>query len=366
MSRKSTRPSTLDGIKRLATSLKAKQQIQHSQALDLAAQAAVFQNFAHAKRALQQAPGPIQRQTGHLLLLTAYWKDPKTSTSGRETLVIFLSSPWTDLITPALFKNHHALAHFRAESSDHLARGPLTSSQSEARRSVCAAARAFQFMDATKLRPSRSFSRAYPGGDSRNAVPGRDHYSIWYDRTTKRYLFADEPYENSIKDKLHEREAWAERHGYAIVKPEWSGMYAPDIGSRLYLIAHQTKGIPLMPIVAALDKLPKPMIEEHWNGESAAMMPYFVSPGSIAKAVVSKAKQRSANESDTPPSPVKGLVEIRLGWSVVGRHNSDNKSIQAGLWQPDTSENRKALNIIAKSGNEAYGPGTHWIEEREA
>lgn len=347
MSRKSIRPSTLDGIKRLATSLKAKQQIQHSQALNLAAQAAGFQNFAHANRALQQALEPIQRQTGHLLLLTAYWKDPKGSASGRETLAILLSSPWADLITPALFRNHHALAHFRAEGSDHLSRGALTTSQSEARRSVCAAARAFQFMDATKLRPSRSFSRAYPGGDSRNAVPGRDHYSIWYERTTKRYLFADEPYENSIKDKLHERDAWAKRHGYAIVKPEWSGMYAPDIGSRLYLIAHQTKGISLGPIVAALDKLPKPMIEEHWNGESAALMPYFVSPGSIAQAVVSKAKQKSENGPDTKSVPVKGLIEIRLGWSVVGRRNSANKPIQAGLWQPGTSENRKALNIIA-------------------
>lgn len=67
-----------------------------------------------------------------------------------------------------------------------------------------------------------------------------------------------------------------------------------------------------------------------------------------------------------PPAPVKGLIEILLGWSVVGRRNSANKPIQAGLWQPDTSENRKALNIIAESGNEAYGPGTHWIEEREA
>ena len=52
-------------------------------------------------------------------------------------------------------------------------------------------------MDTTKLRPSeeptaRASSR--PAGPA-TPVPGRDHYSIWYDRESKRYLFADEPYE---------------------------------------------------------------------------------------------------------------------------------------------------------------------------
>jgi hypothetical protein len=281
-------------------------------------------------------------------------------------LTILLSSPWADLITPALLKNHRALAHFRAEGPDHLSREFLVKTQSEARRAVCAAARAFQFMDATKLRPSRSFSRIYPGGDSRNAVPGRDHFSIWYDRTTKRYLFADEPYEKSIEDKLHEREAWARRHGFAIIKPQWCGMYAPDIGSRLYLIAHQTKGIPLEPIVAALDKLPNPTVAEPWSGESEPMTPYFVSPGSLAKAVVTNAKKHEPDEPDLRSSPAKKLTEIRLGWNVVGRRARANQPIQGGLWQPDTTENRKALTIIAESGNEAYGPGTHWVEERTA
>jgi hypothetical protein len=366
MSRKSIRPSTLDGIKRLASSLKAEQQIQHARALDLAAQAAGFQNFIHASHVLRNAPGTESRPSGHLVYLTAYWKDRESSSSGRETLTIRLTSPWTDLITPALLRNHNALAHFRAEGPDHLSREFLVKTQSEARRAVCAAARAFQFMDATKLRPSRSFSRVYPGGDSRNAIPGRDHFSIWYDKTTKRYLFADEPYESSVHDRLNEREAWARQHGFAIVKPQWPGMYAPDIGSRLYLIAHQTKGIPLGSIAALLNKLPKPIVEERWNGESAPMMPYFVSPGSVAKAAISKAKHQSHDERDSPSAPAKGLIEIRVGWNVVGRRNSANKPIQAGLWQPDTPENRKALTIIAESGNEAYGTGTHWVEERTA
>ena len=111
MSRKSIRPSTLDGIKRLASSLKAEQQIQHARALDLAAQAAGFQNFIHAGHVLRNAPGTESRPSGHLVYLTAYWKDRESNSSGRETLSIRLSSLWTELITPALLRNHHALAN---------------------------------------------------------------------------------------------------------------------------------------------------------------------------------------------------------------------------------------------------------------
>lgn len=49
---KAIRPSTLDGIKRLAKSLKRERGIQHARALDEAAQAAGFQNFRHASNAL--------------------------------------------------------------------------------------------------------------------------------------------------------------------------------------------------------------------------------------------------------------------------------------------------------------------------
>lgn len=65
-------------------------------------------------------------------------------------------------------------------------------------------------------------------------------------------------------------------------------------------------------------------------------------------------------------APTKRMMEIRLAWSIVGRTDPTGRPIQAGLWQPDNAENRRTLQVIADSGNEAYGPGTHWIEEREA
>lgn len=60
------------------------------------------------------------------------------------------------------------------------------------------------------------------------------------------------------------------------------------------------------------------------------------------------------------------MNEIRLAWSIVGRENLVNEPIQGGLWTPDNPEIRKELTIIMESGNKAYGPDTHWIEEREA
>ncbi|CAM0555446.1 hypothetical protein EHLJMEHL_00604 [Vreelandella titanicae] len=297
MSSEAIRPSTLDGIKRLAKSLKTERGIQHARALDDAAQAAGFQNFLHASKILRVVPKPEQSRPEHRLFLTSYWKDRESDASGRETLIIWLSVPWGDLITPSQFQNHRALVRFRAEGPDHLASEYLQPTQSGARRAVCAVARVLQFMEATKLRPSKSHSRAFPGGRSSNAVPGRDHYSIWYDRESKRYLFVDEPYEGAVERRAQERDAWAKQHGFAIVKPGWAGMYAPNVGSRLYLIADETKGVPLQPIVTALDKLGSPIVEDVWSGMSAPMTPFFVSPGTNAKATEVKKKPKAPHKS---------------------------------------------------------------------
>lgn len=62
----------------------------------------------------------------------------------------------------------------------------------------------------------------------------------------------------------------------------------------------------------------------------------------------------------------KRLREIRLGWSIEGRLNQVGEPIQGGVWQPDTPDNRHDVTTLAEAGNWAYGPGTHWVEEREA
>lgn len=60
------------------------------------------------------------------------------------------------------------------------------------------------------------------------------------------------------------------------------------------------------------------------------------------------------------------MNEIRVAWNVVGRRSIADEPIQGGLWHPDTPENREMLIIVMESGNESYGPDSHWIEERQA
>lgn len=313
MSSEAIRPSTMDGIKRLAKSIKVERGIQHVRALDDAAKSAGFQNFKHARNVLNNGTDRPHAHPGHRLYLTVYWRDKELDTRGRETLTIWLGTLWSDLITPAQLDNHRALTHFQPEGPDHLARRDLVQSQSQARRAICAAARTFQFMDTTKLRPSKSHSRAFPGGRSSNAVPGRDHYSIWYDRESKRYLFADEPYEPAVESRAAERATWSEHHGFDIAKPSWPGMYNPDGGSRLYLIADAAKGVPLAPIVAALDRLPAPIVEAAWDGESAPSMPIFFSPGTIARHEAAAAKPVVERKIAKVPRSTVGYVQTFVG-----------------------------------------------------
>lgn len=60
------------------------------------------------------------------------------------------------------------------------------------------------------------------------------------------------------------------------------------------------------------------------------------------------------------------MIEIRLCWSIVGRTNLVGEPIQGGIWYPDSPDVRRDYEIVRDEGNEQYGYGTHWIEEREA
>ena len=60
------------------------------------------------------------------------------------------------------------------------------------------------------------------------------------------------------------------------------------------------------------------------------------------------------------------MTEIRVRWNIVGRENRIYEEIFGGVWAPDTPENRQDYKTIVEVGCEVYGPGSHWLEEREA
>jgi hypothetical protein len=193
------------------------------------------------------------------------------------------------------------LMHFRIAGSDHIERKQTAQSQSLARDKACAAARALTFMDATRLRPSRSHSRVHPNGSS-NGVPYGSHKSAWFDTATRRYLLIDEPY---VVNTMHEakRLAWAQSHGFEIARSPWAGMYSPDNGSWMYLIADANRGVPLAPVLKALSELPPPITQASWDGESAPISPIFVSPGAISES-------KAFHEAHSPkPERKKGPIQ---------------------------------------------------------
>lgn len=305
----------MDGIKRLAKTISAEQGIKHTEALDQSARAAGFQNFRHARNAIGIGPRD-EPVAGHLIYITMYWQSRQKGLrgpGGRETLTIWLSSPWADLITAAQFGNNRWLMRFRPAGADHLESRSVAESQYAARRDVCALARTLQFMDASKLRPSKGHAKGYPGGRSINAAPGEDHSSLWYEPASGRYLIADEPYEPAAVSQRAEREAWAARHGHVIAKPEWPGMYNPGGGSRLYLISDASKGIPLGPVIEALNRLPHPIFLETWNGESGSFSPIFVSPGALAKVNSPTVTQKPEHNAAGGPRNSVGYVQTLVG-----------------------------------------------------
>ncbi len=59
------------------------------------------------------------------------------------------------------------------------------------------------------------------------------------------------------------------------------------------------------------------------------------------------------------------MKEIRVCWAAHVVHHDDEVR-KGGLWTPATPEFRRDMETIVEVGNEVYGAGTHWIEERQA
>ncbi len=318
MSNAPIRPTTLEGVKRYAKTLKAAGDLPHAKALDAAAVAAGYQNFVHARRALDD-PEPTARPA-HRVYISVPWRDQKGTASGQEILAITLTASLSALVKPHHLKAARHLGVFRIAAADHLTCEAVGNGQSNARRMACAAARTLTFIEATGLRPSAGGRRAYPGGRYGNAMPGHDHSSEWFDPATKAYVFVDEPYDRAVEDIAPDRQAWADKHGWRIKRPMWKGMYNPDGGCELYLACDPAKGFDLGAATAALNALPPAFVEAAWDGQTAAMTPPFVSPGAHA----------AAGGKAEPPKP-KPAPKATIGYATFFSHKEQRRPRTANV-----------------------------------
>lgn len=268
------RPSSIEGIKRLADRIEREESIKRAEALERASRSAGFSNYAHARRSLAESPAPEARR--HDLHITAYWHDLPTGETGRETLVVAVDHRLDEMIVRRQFANNRHLLAFRRKESDHVEGKQVFGDQRSARKAVCGAARALHFIDATGLQP---YSRALVSPIERwqsDPLPGADHASTWRDAASGELVITDEPYRPAISSRNADRLAWAARHGLTLSASAWPGMYAPGAGSSLHVLARDAQLA--QRVVISTGRLRVCPVDETWTGTSAPSRPVYRSP----------------------------------------------------------------------------------------
>jgi hypothetical protein len=265
-------PTTAHGIKQLAKTIKRELNITHSTALDQAAIRAGYQNYSHANTALKTVRPNVLQYGVHI---SCGWKDRATMETGREVYRLSITKKFAEILRLRDLPLSGTLQWCEVNAPDNLTYTHLASTREIARRHVNEAVRIIQFLDATKLRPSRSYSKAYPKGKSSNAIPGQDHAQIWFDPATKGYLITDEPYDDHARSKLEEREHWAQKHNFNLAKTEWGGMHNPGGGTSMYLIGANSRKTTFDLALAAINEMSKPIQDAQWFGKSGPSSPMF-------------------------------------------------------------------------------------------
>lgn len=325
MSRRSTPPSTVAGIKRLGIEIKREHEISHSLALDLAAKEAGFQNFRHASSVLS---APVVADTNHTAHLTAYWVKPRGEyfERGRLTLSVQLSKPLDQTVSRHQLMSARHLAGFRIEAQDHLElKLDIPREEEGARETLEAAARTLRFLAATGLRPATTQRERWPLLSRFETLPGADHYSLWIDRNGD-WIYMDEPYN---KPELAERASWSERNGMTMVRPAWEGLYSPQLTVPFFFCDNETVATSVADAIARLTN-GTPGTWEVGSYDSE-----FVSP---ARAALDRPRRRR------PMPAVPGL--IRNGALPYGNAVGGSRS----LWRPakpmGVSSHREAAYLL--------------------
>lgn len=302
-------PSTLDGIRRRAKSIKRERNIPHHQALDVSAREAGYENIRHAQSALAGA------NNQHTVYLTCYWvkRGGTIAERGRETLGVPLSLPLEQVVSRYQLGHARHLAGFRLESMDHVERRTDVDSQDCARTELRREARTLQFMATSGLRPATTRRERWPLLSKFEDLPGGDHYSLWFSIHERRWVYMDEPYE---KPSLAGRLAWAEQHSMRMIRPSWDGLYYPGKAVPFLFCLDGDFATLLSDKLATL---PLAGNEDGWEWISSGYSSQFSSPARSASG-----KPRRAR-----PMPAPYCIE-RNGALPYGRRVGGSIS----LWRP--------------------------------
>ncbi|CAI9122220.1 DUF5623 domain-containing protein [Brytella acorum] len=333
MLNRNVRPTTIDGVKRLAIEIRKKSGIQHSAALDRAAQAANCSNYRNARRVL---PARAVMYARPYVLLTIYWRDEKKPQNiGRETLNISLSKPILHICDKLALKYARGFGDFRMVADDHFVCDTLAHTQVRARERLCTAERSLRFMEYTGLRPCRNHRKNYPDGSSKDSLPNNDHATRWIDPIIGQFILVDEPYKG-VPDDL-ERTQWAIRHKWLISKTSWAGMYNP-YKCDLYIATEDSSNYDLDALTKKINNMPPPLLEKNWSGESVLSWDMFVSPMADTPQDIRRARSQAtvipkASTTSLPCSYKPGSRTRRpVGALGIEGHIHAGRIIKAILW----------------------------------
>ncbi|MEL7936417.1 DUF5623 domain-containing protein [Pseudomonas delhiensis] len=315
----SVQPSTLAGISRLAKAIKKQDQITHLAALEIAAQRAGYQNYQHARHALNRDQAPLHGQLVHRIYLSAYWRDSssKPRQSGLETIRIELPRPLAEFLKRHQIHRARNLEGFFLESKDHLEMRSNLDSQIRARELLQRAALSLQFIEATGLRPATNRLQRKPM-DQLDDLPNVDHSSRWISPAGD-WVFLDEPYSHATKDQYHsERVDWVASRGLHGAWPNWNGLYYPGNAHPHLTAANQTL---LNQVISTVQALP-PVIEGDWQ-----QWPW-ISDGYTSQ-FISPAREASGNKRKPRAGTTYGWSKNAYQYQTIEGHGS--------VWKPDQS-----------------------------
>lgn len=333
------RPSTLEGVKRLATQIRKERGIKHTSALNLAAQAANCANYTHAQRTL---PAGGRQSELHYVLLTVYWCDRETYDIGRETYRIELTKPILEICSKADLKRVRGFGWLRMVAPDHFVSDSLAQSQSSARDIIGKAARSLRFMEHTGLRPSRDIKAAYPDRTQDTKLPDTDHPTGWYDPATGQFILVDEPYSNVPDDP--ERVDWAKRHGWHLRMSTWPGMYYP-YRCGLYVATDGRGEFDFDALMAKIDAIPAPAPKDEWGGESVPSHEVFVSPAALTK----QDRRRARSKGTVRPTATETTIPYAMMFDRARRKPS------GAIGVPGHIEMGRILKAVIHSRHRPWG-----------
>lgn len=257
-------PTTLVGVKRLARQIARSGDAPHAEALDRAAVAAGFHNFAHARHALAPhavgltaSSSPTFAEPVDHAVISMNWRDAD------RFGIVAVKAPLSVRLPGYTLKTVRGVPGFLDASPDGEAFHFNSSLQRRsAVEDITRLARTLAFSLGTGLIRSKGFASAMPNRSSwQTDLPeAHDHVSIWWDAIDRRHFATDEPYTMGDESGSHAfaAAAWRDRTGWFYEEPEWPGMWYPEGGTRLFVAGNPAKGSPDR-VMQCISMLPRPV-----------------------------------------------------------------------------------------------------------